>query len=71
MAKKLTRTQANKIIKMLGNAEADFEADGMEFNDEMAFELAQNVLYDNPGFKEFIIKDIGASDYVGWLANQV
>lgn len=70
MAKKLSRTKVNEIIGNMAHAEAECTADGMDFTDDVAFELAEGLIYEYSGLKEYIIEDIGATDYVGWLANQ-
>ena len=40
-------------------------------DDEAAFNTAEFILMDNPGLKEYIQEVIGASDAVGWLADEI
>ena len=68
--KPMAKSKVDAILKDLSHVQAEVEADGMVFDDSFAFEIAQNVIDDNPGLKEYIEQKIGASDYVGWLANQ-
>ena len=70
MAKQITDAKFKKIMASLKGVATDFELDGMEFTDEVAFDVADGVLADNPGLKEYIVVKIGARDYQGWLANQ-
>lgn len=46
----------------------DFEADGMVFSDEIAFECAQSLYDDDPKLQEYF-KRQGISDPIGALAN--
>ena len=67
---KFTKAKLNKVIKSYSMAQADFEADGFPFDDSVAFQLAQDAMYDNPGMEDYIKNTIGASDAIGWFANQ-
>ena len=70
MAKSLTKAAVDAIIKDLKVGAQEMEADGFPMDDSIAFELAGNVIDDTPGLKDYITGKVGASDYVGWLANQ-
>lgn len=70
MTKKLTQKEVDKIISDLQNVPADCEAAGFDFNDLVAFEIARNTFFINSGLKEYVVSEVGATDYVGWLANQ-
>lgn len=67
----MSTSKFNKIMKMYANVQKDFEADGMDFTDDVAFEIAATAMSDNPGLEAYIKNFIGASDHVGWFANQI
>ena len=60
----MTQSQFQEILRRVQTLHYDFE-DGI--NDEQAFDMANFILDDNPGLKEYINENIGASDAVGWL----
>ena len=60
----MTQSQFQEILRRVQTLHLDFE-DGI--NDEQAFDMANFILDDNPGLKEFINENVGASDAVGWL----
>ena len=60
----MTQSQFQEILRRVQSLHLDFE-DGI--NDEQAFDMANFILDDNPGLKEFINENVGASDAVGWL----
>jgi len=60
----MTQSQFQDILKVVQSLHLDFE-DGID--DEQAYDMALSILNDNPGLKEFINKNVGASDAVGWL----
>ena len=60
----MTHQQFQDILKVVQSLHLDFE-DGID--DEQAYDMALIILNDNPGLKEFINKNVGASDAVGWL----
>ena len=60
----MTQSQFQEILRRVQSLHLDFE-DGI--NDEQAFDMALFILDDNPGLKEYINENIGASDAVGWL----
>ena len=60
----MTQSQFQEILRRVHSLHLDFE-DGI--NDEQAFDMANFILDDNPGLKEFINENVGASDAVGWL----
>ena len=60
----MTHSQFQDILKTVQSLHLDFE-EGI--SDEQAFDMANFILDDNPGLKEFIQNNIGASDAVGWL----
>ena len=60
----MTQQQFQEILRRVQSLHLDFE-DGI--NDEQAFDMANFILDDNPGLKEFINENVGASDAVGWL----
>ena len=49
MAKMISDTQFKKIIADCRLVAMDFQADGMDFDDSVAFESAQALLADTPG----------------------
>jgi hypothetical protein len=70
MAKQITDAKFKKIMASLKGVSTDFELDGMDFTDDVAFEVARSTLDEHPGLKEYIVAKVGARDYEGWLANQ-
>ena len=60
----MTHQQFNEILKRVQPLHYDFE-EGI--SDEQAYDMANFILDDNPGLKEFINENVGASDAVGWL----
>ena len=60
----MSRSQFNEILRRVQSLHLDFE-EGI--SDEQAYDMALFILDDNPGLKEYINKNIGASDAVGWL----
>jgi len=60
----MTQSQFQDILKVVQTLHYDFE-EGI--SDEQAYDMALIILNDNPGLKEFINKNVGASDAVGWL----
>ena len=60
----MTQSQFQEILKRVHTLHYDFEGG---ISDEQAFDIAQFILDDNPGLKEYINENIGASDEVGWL----
>ncbi len=53
---KFTKANLNKVIKSYSHAQSDFEADGFDFDDSVAFQLAQDAMYENPGMEDYIKK---------------
>ena len=64
----MTQQQFNEILGRVHTLHHDFE-EGI--SDEQAFDIAQFILDDNPGLKEYINENIGASDEVGWLMSEM
>ena len=60
----MTRSQFLEILKRVQTLHTDFEGG---IPDEQAYDMALFILDDNPGLKEYINKNCGASDAVGWL----
>ena len=60
----MTQSQFQEILRRVQSLHTDFE-EGV--SDEQAYDMALFILDDNPGLKEFINENIGASDAVGWL----
>ena len=60
----MTHSQFNDILAMVRSLHLDFE-DGI--SDEAAYDMAVSIINDHKGLKEFINKNVGASDAVGWL----
>ena len=67
----MTKETLVEIVESLSGAADDIEADGMEMSDEVAFEIAESVLFDNPGMDKAILKFYGATDAQGWLADRI
>ena len=60
----MSRSQFNQILRRVQSLHLDFE-EGI--SDEQAYDMALFILDDNPGLKEYINENIGASDEIGWL----
>ena len=61
---KMTHSKFTQILRRVQNIHLDIP-DGI--TDEMAFDIATDIMADNPGLKEYIQNRYGASDAVGWL----
>lgn len=64
----MSRQEFNEIIKRVQNLHTDFE-NGI--SDEQAYDMALFILDDNPGLKEYINKNMGATDAIGWLMHEI
>ena len=64
----MTRSQFLEILKRVQSLHTDFE-EGI--SDEQAYDMALFILDDNPGLKEYIQNNVGASDAVGWLMCEI
>ena len=64
----MTHSKFAKILESLRNIHLDIP-DGV--TDEMAFDIATDVMAENPGLKEYIQKRYGANDAVGWLMCEI
>tara|TARA_Y100000592_G_scaffold81075_1_gene128419 strand:- start:7143 stop:7337 length:195 start_codon:yes stop_codon:yes gene_type:complete len=61
----MTKQSFNEIIKMVRELHIDFP-DGID--DEQAFDMARNIINDTEGLKEYINKELGIADAIGYLA---
>ena len=61
---KMTHSKFTQILRQVQRIHLDIP-DGI--TDEMAFDIATDIMADNPGLKEYIQNRYGASDAVGWL----
>ena len=64
----MSRSQFLEILKRVQSLHTDFE-EGI--SDEQACDMALFILDDNPGLKEYIQNNVGASDAVGWLMCEI
>jgi len=62
-SKIMSKSDIQKLIKKLGS-------DG-PVDDDSAFDIADGILYDEPGLKAGIKKHFGVTDAQGWLANKI
>ena len=60
----MTHSKFTQILRRVQNIHLDIP-DGI--TDEMAFDIATDIMADNQGLKEYIQNRYGASDAVGWL----
>jgi hypothetical protein len=60
---KYTKEKLQQILNTLGGEQVD--------SDDVAYDIADGVLYDNPGLKEYIAKTKNVKDPLGWLANRI
>ena len=66
MRKKWNKSLYNQLCK---DVKADCMSEGI--SEECMGDIADNLLMDDPGLKEFIINELGAEDYKGRLANDI
>ena len=59
------------IKKELNKLRQDCKENGEEFSDDMAFDIADSFLYDQPGLEEAIEKHMGVTDVQGYVANYI
>ena len=64
----MTQSEFQQILKRVQTLHYDFE-EGI--SDEQAYDMALFILDDNPGLKEYIFYNYGASDAVGWLMHEI
>ena len=64
----MTQSQFQEILRTVQSLHTDFE-EGI--SDEQAYDMALFILDDNPGLKEYIFYNYGASDAVGWLMHEI
>lgn len=64
----MTKSKFQKLMKEVRMIHTDCP-NGI--TDEMAYDMALNIMSDNKGLKEYIQKHIGASDAVGWLMCEI
>jgi len=64
----MTHKKFVQILRRVQNIHLDMP-DGI--TDENAFDIATDIIADNPGLKEFIQKRYGANDAVGWLMSEM
>ena len=67
----MTKTAFDKIVKQLSFVARELEADGMEVDDSIAYEIAGNFMRDNKGMTEYLLKNLGVSDAQGWIADRI
>ena len=60
----MTHSKFTQILRRVQNIHLDMP-DGIP--DEAAFDIATDIIADNPSLKEYIQKRFGATDAVGWL----
>ena len=65
----MTRSQFQEILKRVRTLHLDFEDEYI--HDEQAFDIAVDIIADNPGLKEYIVEVFGASDAIGWLMCEI
>ena len=65
----MTRSQFQEILKRVRTLHLDFEDEYI--HDEQAFDIAVDIIADNPGLKEYIVEVVGASDAIGWLMCEI
>ena len=65
----MTRSQFNDILRTVQSLRFDFQ-DGY-VPEDASYEIAVDIIADNPGLKEYINENYGASDAVGWLMHEM
>ena len=64
----MTHQQFQDILRVVQSLHLDFED---YISDEQAFDMAVNIISDNPGLKEYIKEHKGAIDAIGWLMGEI
>ena len=62
MKNKYTQKDLNKLLESLTEPVLD---------DAEAYDIADGILYDEPGLREFLVREKGIKDPQGWLADHV
>ena len=65
----MTRSQFQDILRTVQSLRFDFQ-DGY-VPEDASYEIAVDIIKDNPGLKEYINEKYGASDAVGWLMHEM
>ena len=65
----MTRSQFQEILRTVQSLRFDFQ-DGY-VPEDASYEIAVDIIADNPGLKEYINENYGASDAVGWLMHEM
>ena len=65
----MTRSQFQDILRTVQSLRFDFQ-DGY-VPEDASYEIAVDIIKDNPGLKEYINENYGASDAVGWLMHEM
>ena len=65
----MTRSQFQDILRTVQSLRFDFQ-DGY-VPEDASYEIAVDIIKDNPGLKEYINEKDGASDAVGWLMHEM
>ena len=65
----MTRSQFQQILRTVQSLRFDFQ-DGY-VPEDASYEIAIDIIADNPGLKEYINENYGASDAVGWLMHEM
>ena len=65
----MTRSQFQEILRTVQSLRFDFH-DGY-VPEDASYEIAIDMIADNPGLKEYIFYNYGASDAVGWLMHEM
>jgi hypothetical protein len=65
----MTRSQFQQILRTVQSLRFDFQ-DGY-VPEDTSYEIAVDMIAEHTGLKEYINKNIGASDAVGWLMHEM
>ena len=65
----MTRSQFQEILRTVQSLRFDFQ-DGY-VPEDASYEIAVDMIADNPGLEEYINNNCGASDAVGWLMHEM
>ena len=65
----MTQQQFNEILRRVQSLRFDFQ-DGY-VPEDASYEIAVDIIADNPGLKEYINENYGASDAVGFLMHEM
>ena len=59
------------MLQSLGFITQELEADGMEVDDSIVYEIAANVMREYSGVEKYLLDKFGVSDAQCWIADRI